>query len=99
MYYIVRSYVAAADKTDQFEAVYSPNGEWFHFFEKCEDFLGLELIKNAGDGSYLRIDKWISKASYNDFLQEQQSLYEQLNAQYSELYTEETLLGEYDTIS
>lgn len=99
MYYIVRSYEVAADKVTLFEEVYSPSGAWFHFFEKCEDFLGLELIKNTSEGTYLLIDKWISKETYDDFLQHEQATYDQLNAQYRELYTNERLLGTYETVN
>ena len=98
MYYIIWSYRIAPANKAQFEKEYSRNGGWFKFFEECEDYLGTELVRNEKDGSYLLIDKWISRETYEDFLGRNSTKYDQLKARFENLYTEETRIGEYTAV-
>lgn len=98
MYYIIWSYRIDQGKQAQFEKEYSRNGTWFKFFEECDDYLGTELIKNNDDGSYLLIDKWISKETYDRFVSDNSPKYNELNDHLQNLYAIESRVGEYTTL-
>ena len=82
----------------KFEEEYSRNGSWFKFFESSEDYLGSELMKNSDGKNYVVIDKWMSKADYQDFLDENKAEYDQLNEKCKSLYDEEEEMGEFDLL-
>lgn len=99
MYYMVWKYQAETSKVSEFEKEYSRHGTWFQLFEACDDFLGLELIKNTEDGSYLVIDKWISKNGYEEFINGNKQEVDRLNEICKSLYSSEVLLGGYDLLA
>jgi len=99
MYYLVWSYEVDPPKRAQFELEYSRAGAWFRFYEPCGDYLGHELIKNTKSGNYLLIDKWLDKASYEEFVKSNLMEYDALNRKSRDLYDTEELLGTYETLS
>ena len=53
----------------EFERVYGPDGEWAAFFASGRGYLGTELLRDVENpGRYLVIDRWESRAAYQDFL-------------------------------
>ncbi len=82
----------------KFEEEYGRNGSWFKFFESSDDYLGSELMKHADGKTYILIDKWMSKADYQDFLDENKADYDQLNEKNSALYDGEESMGEFDLL-
>lgn len=94
MYCIAWKYTVSSNQS-KFEEEYSRNGSWFKFFEPCEDYLGHELMKAADGQTYLLLDKWMSKEDYDDFLQNNQLAYEQLNEKCKSLYDNEESMGSY----
>lgn len=98
MYYLVWEYEVNKPAQGKFEEAYSRTGEWFKFFEPCDDFLGHELVKNTKDESYILIDKWMDKKAYESFLKSNQLEYESLNESSRPLYDSEKLVGTYQTL-
>lgn len=98
VFYVVWRFDVDSGKAADFEKAYSRSGPWFTFFEKCDDFLGLELIKNKDDSSYLVIDKWISASAYEDFRKDNEAEYNQLNEQHKGLYKSEERLGVFQSV-
>lgn len=94
MYCIAWKYTVSSNQS-KFEEEYSRSGSWFKFFEPCEDYLGHELMKAADGQTYLLLDKWMSKEDYDDFLQDNQLAYEQLNEKCKSLYDKEESMGTY----
>jgi len=97
MYCLVWKYQVSANQS-KFEEEYSRNGSWFKFFETSDDYLGSELMKNADGKTYILIDKWITKADYQDFLDEHKAEYDQLNEKCKELYDSEEDMGEFELL-
>ncbi len=83
----------------KFEEVYGRNGQWFKFFEPCDDFLGQDLMKGADDETtYMVLDKWMSEEDYEAYIAANQAEYELLESQTRELFEEEISLGSYSII-
>ena len=99
VYYIIWVYQVDPGKAKDFETAYSKTGVWFKFLEECDEFLGLELIRNTKENTYLAIDKWISDSSYEKFRKENQARYDDINQQVKVLFKEENLMGTFKSIS
>ncbi len=97
MYCIAWKYKVSSNQS-QFEAEYGRNGSWFKFFESCEDYLGQELLKHSDGQTYILLDKWMSKADYQDFLDENKAEYDELNEKSKSLYDQEEEMGEFDLL-
>ena len=95
MYCLVWKYKVSSNQA-KFEEEYSRNGSWFKFFEASEDYLGHDLMKSGDGSTYILVDKWMSKADFQDFVDEHKAEYEQLNEKCKELYDSEETLGEFD---
>ena len=98
MYCKVWNYTVESSKQGKFEEEYGRTGSWFKFFETCEDFLGLELMKNSNGKSYIVIDKWMSKEDYEDYISENQAVNDDLKEKSKELYSEEENVGEFNIL-
>ena len=98
MYCIIWNYKVEANRQGAFEKEYSRTGTWFRFFESCEDFLGIELMKEIGKSSYLVIDKWSSKPEYEAFIKKNKAEYDELTRRFGSLYSEEQKVGEYGVL-
>jgi heme-degrading monooxygenase HmoA len=98
MYCKISNFTVESSKQAKFEEEYGRAGSWFKFFEPCEDFLGLELMKNTDGKSYIVIDRWMSKDDYEDYIDENQAAYDDLSTKSKDLYSGETNLGTFDII-
>ncbi|MEQ6166748.1 MULTISPECIES: hypothetical protein [unclassified Ekhidna] len=97
MYCLVWKYEVSSDQA-KFEEEYGRNGSWFKFFEPCEDYLGHDLMKGGDGKTYILIDKWMSKADYQDFLDENKAAYDEMNKKNSDLYDVEETVGEFELL-
>ena len=97
MYCIAWKYKVPSNQA-KFEEEYGRNGNWFKFFESSEDYLGTELMKHSDGKTYILIDKWMSKADYQDFIDENKADYDQLNEKNKALHEEEEEMGEFDLL-
>lgn len=80
-----------------FEGAYGPEGDWARLFACAEGYRGTELFR-AGDGSYLTLDVWRSRADFDAFLAEHRGAYEALDHATEPLTRCEHRIGEYEVI-
>ncbi|MEP0986602.1 hypothetical protein [Ekhidna sp.] len=97
MYCLVWKYKVSSNQA-KFEEEYGRSGSWFKFFEPCEDYLGHDLMKSGDGSTYILIDKWMSKADFQDFLDENKAEYEQLNEKNKDLHDSEEQMGEFELL-
>jgi heme-degrading monooxygenase HmoA len=77
----------------EFEAAYGDDGTWARFFQSGEGYLGTELMRGT-DGTYLTIDRWISREAHWAFRDAQLVRFTEIDAYCEGLTIEEALLGE-----
>lgn len=79
-----------------FEALYGADGGWTVLFRQHEGYLETELLKDAGTGRCLTIDRWRSQADYAAFLATAAPRYAELDAEGDALTMAERQVGRYD---
>jgi heme-degrading monooxygenase HmoA len=84
-------YSVAPERRAEFEAVYGPAGEWAELFRLGAGYLGTTL-ERTGEGSYLVVDRWRSRADYERFLAEHAARYEAMSRANERLYVSERRL-------
>ena len=80
-----------------FEQAYGPDGDWARLFACADGYRGTELFR-AGDGTYLTLDVWRSRADFDAFLAEHRGAYEALDRETEPLTRCEHRIGEYEVI-
>ena len=97
MYVILWRYRARRGSEREFEKAYAPNGVWAEFFRKRDGFVGTELFQGA-NGTYVTIDRWDSKDSFETFARKHRDEYRQIDMRCDALTEEEIRLGDYTSI-
>lgn len=97
MYCLVSKYTVSTNKPD-FEELFGRNGEWFKFYESCDDFLGSELLKQDGSDDYLIIDKWMDKSEHKSYIESNSLMFDQLTAKSKEFSDHSEVIGEFDLL-
>ena len=88
MYTIVWRYLIRADRLEEFEQAYGPQGDWVRFFTQGEGYVGTQLFRELGTSRrYLTVDEWRSKADYDTFRSDHAREYGEIDAR-CEAYTE-----------
>jgi heme-degrading monooxygenase HmoA len=87
------AYEVAPQRRDEFEEAYGPHGQWAELFRAGDGYLGTTLDR-TGDGSYLVIDRWRSRADYERFLADNAARYEAMSAFNARLYLSERRLAD-----
>jgi heme-degrading monooxygenase HmoA len=83
-------------KISEFESAYGPDGDWAHLFKKSPGFIGTELLRSLGDGSfYFTIDRWDRVESWEDFLSVHSEEYKALDEKCIPLTIEEVEVGNF----
>lgn len=96
MYVIVWEYRVKADKQSEFEAAYSSNGAWVELFKRSAGFISVELLREDTDPQhYLTIDRWRSRAGYEEFLSCWQEEYRAVDALCENMTEWEALIGKW----
>jgi heme-degrading monooxygenase HmoA len=84
----------------QFEKAYGPAGEWVRLFQKATGYLRTDLLcDRATTGRYLTIDYWESESSYQQFRQDFDGEFRELDKQCEGLTESEKLIGHFDSLS
>ncbi len=78
-----------------FERTYGATGEWAKLFSKADGYLGTELLHGPA-GEYLTIDRWDSRADFDNFLRGHRAAYDQLDASCGGWTVEEVQIGIFD---
>jgi quinol monooxygenase YgiN len=97
MYVIIWKFHAAPEWQAEFERAYGPDGPWVELFRRHPDYLGTELLRDAGDPlAYVTLDRWRSRAAHERFLAEHRDAYRDLDERSAGLCAAETLIGRFD---
>jgi heme-degrading monooxygenase HmoA len=98
VYQIVWAFRPRPECRAEFEEAYGPSGGWVALFRQSPDYLGTDFLRPAdGSGRYLTIDRWRSRAAYEDFRADRRAEYEALERAGEEWTMAEELLGEFVT--
>jgi heme-degrading monooxygenase HmoA len=90
---LVWRYEVREDSRSAFESTYGPTGAWAQLFNQAKGFRGTELLR--GDGSYLTLDIWRSRADFDAFLAAYRADYEALDRSSESWSSAEHQIGEY----
>jgi hypothetical protein len=93
---IVWEFTVAADRADEFEAEYGPEGTWAQLFRHDIGFLGVELVVGDEPGTYVTIDRWIDRAARERFGATFREEYDSLDARLAGLTVAERLVASGD---
>jgi len=94
MYVAIWEFRARLGQEAAFERAYGPEGEWVKLFRSGEGYLGTELLR-SGEGTYLTVDRWVSREAYEAFRDGNRPEYDMIDRQCESFTEHETLLGTY----
>lgn len=78
----------------EFEAIYGPEGEWARLFRRASGFRETVLLRSvAAPHTYVTLDRWASRASYEEFRIVHAAAYAALDAATQGLTLAERHLG------
>ena len=97
MYVIVWEYEISKNNQAEFESEYGTGGAWSELFMHSENYLG-SYLSEMQNQTYLLIDTWTDKLSYENFKNENREIYDSLCARFEHLYEQEELLGAFDSV-
>ena len=96
MYTIIWEFQIKPEKQSGFEKFYSSNGAWVELFRKSRGYIGSDLLHDEMNPfRYLTIDRWESKANYDDALSEWEMEYTALDLQCEGLTESESCIGKF----
>ena len=99
-YVYVWAFQVKPDCEGQFEKTYGPKGEWVQLFQKASGYLKTELLRDqAIPGRYLTIDYWESETSHQQFRQEFDGDFRDLDERCERLTKSEELVGHFALLS
>jgi heme-degrading monooxygenase HmoA len=83
--------------TEEFEALYRPDGPWTELFHQSPAFLSTTLWHDRRDPNrYIVADRWTSDRPYEEFLLERAAEYRALSERGSRNWEREIELGRFD---
>ena len=99
MLVIVWEYKARADRAEEFETFYRPDGAWGSLFREAPGFVSITLMKDTREpGRYMVADRWTSETLYEAFKQSRATEYGELSARGARLYVKETEVGRFEFV-
>ena len=85
-YVIVWEFLPAPGRRADFEATYGSDGPWVALFRRAPGYLGNELAAAPADADWYRtVDRWVSAAAYQRFLEQYPAEYDELDRRCEEL--------------
>jgi hypothetical protein len=99
MYLIIWKYTVNPTHLQSFIEYYHAAGEWVKFFHQSNHYFGTDFIALDDDeNTFVTVDKWMTPASYEQFLEDHKSAYLQLDKHCEGFTIEEKLVGKYFTV-
>ena len=95
---IVREFVVAEGREEDFKKVFGPEGIWFELLRRSPEYLGTDCrLEAEGERRYRVLDYWLSHESFEDFRRRHQLEYEKFSRLIAseDLVERETLLGSF----
>ena len=97
---VVWEFHVKAGKSDEFERIYGPDGEWAEFFHRGEGYRRTELIRDLETPRrYLTIDVWASRQAYLRFKKEKHAEYHAIDEKCASLTGTEQFVGTFERCS
>ena len=99
MLVIVWEYEARAERAEDFEAFYRPDGAWGGLFREAPGFVSTTLMRDfKRPRRYLVADRWTSEALYEEFKRSRATEYAELSGRGRRLFERETEVGRFDFV-
>ena len=99
-YSIGWKYKIKPESRDRFEYEYGGSGSWSRLFMESKDYKGSFLHKSEeGKDTYMLVDIWTDRQSYEDFKTIHALRYNQLSSQFESLYQSEERIGAFSRIT
>jgi heme-degrading monooxygenase HmoA len=96
VYIVVWAFRPRPGREGEFERVYGPQGRWAALFREAPGYLSTDLLRaQDGSGRYLTVDRWQSRAAYEEFLKCHGSAYQALDQACEVLSESEERLGDF----
>lgn len=99
MYSIIWRYKVKQNNKIEFELEYGSRGSWSKLFGESKSYKGSALYKSEEEiETYILIDTWTDKQSYEDFKKTRAEIYNKLSHKFENIYESEKLIGTYSRI-
>jgi quinol monooxygenase YgiN len=99
MLVVVWEYRARADRVDEFESFYRPDGPWGTLFRESPAFVSVTLMKDLRDPQrFMVADRWTSELMYEAYKHERAAEWKDLSERGARLYEREHEFGRFDFI-
>lgn len=99
LYSIIWKYKIDLKHKNIFEFEYGSNGAWNLLFSTSEDYKKSYLHKSEDlPDTYLLIDTWTDKTSYDNFMKKNNAAYEELSTLFKHLYLTEEKIGAFNAL-
>jgi len=99
MLVIVWEYAVKADRVEDFETFYRPDGAWAELFREAPGFVSITLMKDTrAPRRYLIADRWTSETVYEDFKRGHVDDYRALSERGRRLIENEIEVGRFDFV-
>ena len=96
MFTIIWRFTVDPDKAAAFETHYRAGGTWAQLFRKSSAYRGTELFRDtANNVSWITIDSWDTRESYEAFKRDYRAEYEALDQKCEQLTQSEEKVGEF----
>jgi hypothetical protein len=100
MFLVLWEFEVKPGREERFERVYGPGGDWDSLFRRDPNHARTELLRDTGKPRvYLTADYWVSRKSYEEFLQAAGVEYKSLDSMAEELTANERHIGSYETLT
>ena len=92
-------YVVRPGSEAAFEAAYGPDGDWVRLFMEADGYLGTQLLRDVADPrTYLTIDRWTSRAAWEEFRTARAAEWDELDQRGEDLTEREEEIGRFEEI-
>ena len=95
---IVREFVVAEGREEDFRKIFGPEGIWFELLRRSAEYLGTDCrLEAEAERRFRVLDYWLSHESFEDFRRQYQQEYEKFSRLIASegLVERETLLGSF----
>jgi heme-degrading monooxygenase HmoA len=97
VYEIVWEYEVMTEHVAAFEALYGADGDWARLFRRADGYVETRLYRDtAWPMLYLTIDRWLSRAAYEAFVQIAGPAYAALDRRGDALTARERRVGAFE---
>lgn len=99
VYSVIWKYQIQPEHRGTFEKEYGSTGTWADLFQQSEYYRGSFLHKDEDEpNTYVLIDTWVNKQTYEDFKKQNAQRYNELSKQFEYLYATEEKIGGYNWV-